>query len=76
MYMVIHSKVTITIQDEKGNLLYSCSHRKSKAIKIFVEKAIKEKWVLKEDIFGIVKNTMQFKNIWEYFEQKNKIKEN
>jgi hypothetical protein len=68
------SGVILTMRDEKTNkVLYETNHRKSKAIKLFLIHSITSKWILKEDVFGIVKNTMQFHNIWEYFKTKNKL---
>jgi hypothetical protein len=61
------SEVTLTLTRD-GKELYSRTGRLSKEVKLFVKQAIEKKWVMKWDVFGIVKNTMQFNNIWEYFE--------
>jgi len=58
--------------DSKGVECFNQSERKSKLIKQFLVKSIKEKWIFKEDVFKIVKETMQFNNIWEYFAARNK----
>lgn len=65
---------TIILKNDKGVVVYEVCHRRSKAIKIFLQKALKEKWVAKDDIFWIVKNTDQSKNIWEYLELKKRLK--
>ena len=63
----------LILKDEKsGKVIYEITGRCSKIIKLFLIHTIKEKWVLKSDIFSIVKNTMQFENIWEYFKAKEK----
>lgn len=61
------SEVTLSLTKD-GKTLYERTGRLSKEIRLFTKIAIEKKWVLKNDIFGIVKNTMQFNNIWEYFE--------
>jgi hypothetical protein len=58
----------------RGNLLYSCNHRKSKAIQLFLIHSIKEKDVLKSDVLDVIWNTMQFQNIFDFFKTRNKIK--
>ena len=61
--------VELKVTDEDtGKIIYERKGRLSKEIKIFIKTAIEKKWVIKNDIFGIVKNTFQFNNVWEYFE--------
>ena len=44
---------TITLKDEQGKVVFEVCHRRSKAIKVFLEKALLEKWVAKDDVFGL-----------------------
>jgi hypothetical protein len=66
------SKIHLILKDVDGKVLYEREGRLSKEVKMFTKHAIEKKWVLKNDIFGIVKNTMQFNNIWEYFQEMKK----
>lgn len=58
----------LTLKNEHGITVFEIQNRKSKVIKAFLEKALKEKWIIKSEAFEIIKNTFQFNNIWEYFE--------
>lgn len=69
---MINSKVSLEMKDKKGKTIFFVEGRKSKVIKNFVQKSIKEKWVLKSDVFWVIKNTVQFQNIWEFFKMKGK----
>lgn len=69
---MINSKITLEIKDKNNKTIFKSEGRKSKVIKKFLETSIKEKWVLKSDLFWVIKNTVQFKNIWEFFEMKNR----
>lgn len=72
--MVQKCPATIILKDDKGEVIFETFNRRSKAIKIFLEKALLEKWVAKDDVFWIVKNTDQSKNIWEYLKLKEKLR--
>lgn len=72
--MVQKCPAVITLKDDKGKIVFEVCQRRSKAIKSFLEKALQEKWVAKDDVFWIVKNTEQSKNIWEYLQLKEKLK--
>lgn len=63
---------TLTMKNNKGKTIFELKERKNKLVKIFLKKAITEKWVLKFEIFEIIKNTFQFNNIWEFFEAQKK----
>jgi hypothetical protein len=67
----------LTLKNEQGVTVFEIKNRKSKVIKAFLEKALKEKWIIKSEAFEIIKNTFQFNNIWEYFEaiKKEGVKE-
>ena len=72
--MVTKCKGCITLTDDKGKIVCQVDNRRSKAIKMFLQTALKEKWVAKDDVFWIIKNTDQSKNIWEYLQLKDKLK--
>jgi hypothetical protein len=59
---------SLVMKNEYGEIVFEIQNRKSKVIKAFLEKALKEKWIIKNEAFEIIKNTFQFNNIWEYFE--------
>lgn len=59
---------SLVMKNDKGVVVFEIKNRKSKVIKTFLEKALKEKWIIKNEAFDIIKNTFQFNNIWEYFE--------
>ena len=71
---MIKSRVVITVVNDKGKELYRIEHRKSKAIKIFLVQAIKNKDILKIDVLNIIWDTMQFQNIWDFFKTREKQK--
>lgn len=72
--MVQKQRCNLKLINDSGEVIYEVTHRRSKTIKIFVETALLNKWVAKDDIFWIIKNTEQSKNIWEYLELKRKLK--
>lgn len=59
---------SLVMKNDKGVVVFEIKNRKSKIVKAFLEKALKEKWIIKNEAFEIIKNTFQFNNIWEYFE--------
>lgn len=63
---------TLTMKNDKGQTIFELRERKNKLVKAFLKKAITDKWVLKFELFEIIKNTFQFNNIWEFFEAQKK----
>ena len=72
--MVTKSEIKLTLKDAKGKILFELEGRRSKVIRAFVKASIENRWVLKWDIFEIIKHTYQFQNIWEYLAAKDKAK--
>lgn len=66
------SETILTMTDDKGKTLFELKGRRSKVIRTFMTTAIQKVWVLKWDLFETFKNTVQFKNIWEYLEASKK----
>jgi len=64
--MVTKSEIRLVLKDAKGKTLFDLEGRRSKVIRAFIKASIENKWVLKWDVFEIIKHTCQFQNIWEY----------
>jgi small-conductance mechanosensitive channel len=64
--MVTKSEIRLTLKDGKGKTLFDLTGRRSKVIRSFIKTSIENRWVLKWDVFEIIKHTCQFQNIWEY----------
>ena len=62
------SHVKLIMVNNKGKILFEQEGRRSKVIRNFIKKSIENVWVLKWDVFEVIKNTIQFTNIWGYFE--------
>jgi len=71
------SKSNLVLTSEDGKVLFEPTAktplRRNKLIKVFIEKAIREKWVLKRDLLFAVMNTPQSENITEFLELKQQI---
>ena len=72
--MVTKCKSDLTLTNEKGEIVFELNQkRRSKLIKIFVEKAIREKWVLKRDLMFIMLSISQSDNIEDFVKLKEQI---
>jgi hypothetical protein len=72
--MVTKCKANLLLTNEKGEILFECNQkRRNKLIRIFIEKAIKEKWVLKRDLLFSVMSTVQSENVTEFLNLKEKL---
>jgi hypothetical protein len=72
--LVTKCKSDLTLTNEKGEIVFELNQkRRSKLIKIFVEKAIREKWVLKRDLMFIMLSISQSDNIEDFVKLKEQI---
>jgi hypothetical protein len=72
--MTTKCKANLILTNDKGEILFECNQkRRNKLIKIFIEKAVKEKWVLKRDLLFTVMSTVQSENVSEFLNLKEKL---
>lgn len=72
--MVTKCKANLVLTNDKGETVFELKDkRRSKLIKVFIEKAVKENWVLKRDLMFSLLGMHQVNTISEFLELKQQI---